>query len=176
MSPETSLTFLSVPPQTPFEPPAAIPATFSVPSPLNSSRPPDRGLSPFPPRTYLEDPARAAPCSVLRPRSASLSALLPLHPAPSLPSFRPCTALGPQASPARGGLASALAALTALTLPCPACAPPPPAPRPSARHSSPRAARPARPRLPSWPILRALDTVPTSDLVPRGLPRPPPAA
>lgn len=173
MSPETSLTFLSVPPQTPFEPPAAIPATFWVPSPLNSSRPSDRGLSPFPPRTYLEDPARAAPCSFLRPRSASLSALLLLHPAPSLPSFRPCTALGPQASPARGGLALALAALT---LPCPACAPPPPAPRPSARHSSPGAARPARPRLPSWPIFRALHTVPTSDLVPRGLPRPPPAA
>lgn len=115
------------------------------------------------------DPARAAPCSVLRPRSVSLSALLPLHPTPSLPSFRPCPVPGPQAPLAGGGLASARAALT---LPGPARAPPPPAPRPSARHSSRRAARPARPRLPSWPILRALAAVPASGLVPRGLPRP----
>lgn len=98
MSPGTSLAFLSAPPNPPFEPPSAIPATFCVPGPSDSSRPPDPGLSPFP-RTYLEDPARAAPCSVLRPRSASLSTFLPLRPARSLPSFRPYPSSASPSSP-----------------------------------------------------------------------------
>lgn len=45
-----------------------------------------QGRAPF--RTYLEVPACAAPLSVLRPRSATLSALLPLRPARTLLSIR----------------------------------------------------------------------------------------
>lgn len=162
---------------------SAIPATFWVPVPLRSRKPPSQaGEEPLPAPTSRFRPApppspssaRARPPFPLFSPSALLAPFLPsafrLYTAPSPISLgpptqgRPCVFAPTSARPSR------------LPSPCPPPLPRPAVPRPSARHSSPGAACPARPQLSSFPLSRPFSPRHDSGVASRGLPCPPPAA